>query len=591
MRWSLDELYTSFESEEYSLDIKKLDKQIEEMIKWAENNFKSMDDPINSIEGYLKKSMEFSALYTKLMGYANLSLSVDAKNQNALQSMEKLQMKATKITKPNVQFQKFIGQLDNLDEIINASELLKEHYFYLNQIRDRNKYLLSEKEEVLISKMQNTGSTAWAKLQNMLSSTLMVDIKLNGEVKQLPLPIIRNMAYDKDKDIRITAYNAELEAYKKIQESSAACLNGIKGEVLTTSKLRGYESPLEETLIQSRMDEETLNAMLSAIEEALPVFHKYYRKKVEILGHSNGLPFYDLFAPVGQVNKTYSYKEAQDYIVENFRTFSDKLADFANNAFNNKWIDAEPREGKRGGAFCFNLHPIKESRILANFNGSFSNVITLAHELGHGYHGLCLQKTSILNSRYPMPIAETASIFSETIVMNAALSEVDNREKLSILESYISDAGQVIVDIYSRFLFEKELFERRQSHSPSVEELKEMMINAQKSAYGHGLDPDYLHPYMWINKSHYYSAGRNYYNFPYAFGLLFSKGLYVKYLEDKSGFVNKYDEFLAATGKNNIVDLGKIMDIDVHSIDFFRASLKLIEKDIETFIQLADELE
>jgi len=591
MRWSLDELYTSFESEEYSLDIKKLDKQIEEMIKWAENNFKSMDDPINSIEGYLKKSMEFSALYTKLMGYANLSLSVDAKNQNALQSMEKLQMKATKITKPNVQFQKFIGQLDNLDEIINASELLKEHYFYLNQIRDRNKYLLSEKEEVLISKMQNTGSTAWAKLQNMLSSTLMVDIKLNGEVKQLPLPIIRNMAYDKDKDIRITAYNAELEAYKKIQESSAACLNGIKGEVLTTSKLRGYESPLEETLIQSRMDEETLNAMLSAIEEALPVFHKYYRKKGEILGHSNGLPFYDLFAPVGQVNKTYSYKEAQDYIVENFRTFSDKLADFANNAFNNKWIDAEPREGKRGGAFCFNLHPIKESRILANFNGSFSNVITLAHELGHGYHGLCLQKTSILNSRYPMPIAETASIFSETIVMNAALSEVDNREKLSILESYISDAGQVIVDIYSRFLFEKELFERRQSHSPSVEELKEMMINAQKSAYGHGLDPDYLHPYMWINKSHYYSAGRNYYNFPYAFGLLFSKGLYVKYLEDKSGFVNKYDEFLAATGKNNIVDLGKIMDIDVHSIDFFRASLKLIEKDIETFIQLADELE
>lgn len=591
MRWSLDELYTSFESEEYSLDIKKLDKQIEEMIKWAENNFKSMDDPINSIEGYLKKSMEFSALYTKLMGYANLSLSVDAKNQNALQSMEKLQMKATKITKPNVQFQKFIGQLDNLDEIINASELLKEHYFYLNQIRDRNKYLLSEKEEVLISKMQNTGSTAWAKLQNMLSSTLMVDIKLNGEVKQLPLPIIRNMAYDKDKDIRITAYNAELEAYKKIQESSAACLNGIKGEVLTTSKLRGYESPLEETLIQSRMDEETLNAMLSAIEEALPVFHKYYRKKGEILGHSNGLPFYDLFAPVGQVNKTYSYKEAQDYIVENFRTFSDKLADFANNAFNNKWIDAEPREGKRGGAFCFNLHPIKESRILANFNGSFSNVITLAHELGHGYHGLCLQKASILNSRYPMPIAETASIFSETIVMNAALSEVDNREKLSILESYISDAGQVIVDIYSRFLFEKELFERRQSHSPSVEELKEMMINAQKSAYGHGLDPDYLHPYMWINKSHYYSAGRNYYNFPYAFGLLFSKGLYVKYLEDKSGFVNKYDEFLAATGKNNIVDLGKIMDIDVHSIDFFRASLKLIEKDIETFIQLADELE
>ena len=590
MRWSLAELYPSFESEEYSLDLKKLDEQIEELAKWAAENFKSKNDPVSSIEGYLKKSIEFSTLYTKLMGYSNLSLSVEAKNKNALQSMEQLKMKRAKITKPNVQFQNFIGSLNNLDEIINTSGFLKEHRFHLNQIRDRNKYLLSEKEEVLISKMQNTGSTAWAKLQNMLSSTLMVDIELDEKLKQLPLPIVRNMAYDKDKDIRITAYNAELQAYKKVEESSAACLNGIKGEVLTTSELRGYESPLEETLFQSRMDEKTLNSMLSAIEEALPVFHKYYRKKAEILGHDNGLPFYDLFAPISQVNKTYSYKDAQEYIVDNFRTFSDKLADFANNAFINKWIDAEPREGKRGGAFCFNLHPIKESRILANFNGSFSNVITLAHELGHGYHGLCLQKASILNSRYPMPIAETASIFSETIVMNAALSEVNDEEKLGILESYISDAGQVIVDIYSRFLFEKELFERRQNYSPSVEDLKEMMIDAQKSAYGQGLDPDFLHPYMWINKSHYYSAGRNYYNFPYAFGLLFSKGLYVKYLEDKSTFVSKYDEFLAATGKNTIIDVAKIMDIDVHSIDFFRSSLELIEQDIETFIKLADDI-
>ena len=294
------------------------------------------------------------------------------------------------------------------------------------------------------------------------------------------MPVVRNIAHSKDAALRKKAYEAELEAYRKIEESSAAALNGIKGEVLTTSELRGYASPLEETLINSRMDEETLNAMLDAIREYLPVFRKYYRKKAELLGHKNGLPFYDLFAPVGNMDRTYSYEEARDYIVKNFRSFSDKLADFAENAFNNRWIDAEPREGKRGGAFCSNIHPIKESRILANFNGSFSNLVTLAHELGHAYHGHCLKDESILNSRYPMPIAETASIFCETIVMNAALEEAKDYEELSLLESSIQDAGQVIVDIYSRFLFESEVFEKRKKHSLSVKELKELMIEAQK---------------------------------------------------------------------------------------------------------------
>lgn len=591
MRWSLDQLYTSFTSKEYKEDLDKLDGAIDEINQWADENTHNTSLSTKRIEEYLNTTININSLYLKLMAYANLSLSVNAKNQEALQTMEQLQVKITETTRANVLFQKLIGQLEDLDKLIDESSLLKEHSFLLKEIKETSKYLLSEKEEVLIAKMQNTGSTAWSKLQDMLTSTLMVDIEIEGEKKQLPLPVVRNMAYSPDSKTRITAYKAELEAYKKIEESSAACLNGIKGEVLTTSKLRGHKTPLDETLIQSRMDGKTLNSMLTAMEEALPVFHKYYRKKGELLGHENGLPFYDLFAPVGQLDRTFSYEEAQEYIVENFRSFSDKLADFAKKAFDEKWIDAEPREGKRGGAFCFNLHPIKESRILANFNGSFSNVITLAHELGHAYHGLCLQEASILNSRYPMPIAETASIFSETIVMNAALEDASDQEKLSILESYISDAGQVIVDIYSRFIFEKELFNRRASHSPTVEELKEMMLDAQKTAYGSGLDHEYLHPYMWINKSHYYSAGRNYYNFPYAFGLLFSKGLYVKYLEDKKAFVNKYDEFLAETGRNNILDLGKIMDIDVHSIDFFRSSLRLIEKDIETFIQLANQLE
>lgn len=590
MRWNLDKLYTSFESKEYVEDLEKLDELIKDFTDWSEKNLNLPEDAANKIETYLNKLINLTNVFTKLISFASLTSAVDAKNESALKYLDKLQMKYAETTKSFYQFKRFIASIEALDEIIESSQFLKEHRFYLNEIKLSTKYMLSQEEEVLISKMKNTGSKAWAKLQNMVTSTLLVDIEMDGELKKLPLPVVRNMAYSADKTLRKKAYEAELESYKKIEDTSCACLNGIKGEVITLCNLRGYKSPLEETLIKSRMDEKILKAMFTAIEESLPVFHKYFRKKAELLGHKNGLPFYDLFAPVGKMNRTFTYEEAREYVVNNFRTFSDKLADFADHAFKNQWIDAEPREGKSGGAFCSNLHPIKESRIMANFDGSFSNVITLAHELGHGYHGSCLTEESILNSSYPMPLAETASTFCETIVVNAALEEVGEEEKLSILESSLQDAGQVIVDIYSRFLFEDAVFERRKDHFLSVKELKDLMIEAQKKAYGNGLDHEYLHPYMWVNKSHYYSAERNYYNFPYAFGLLLSKGLYAKYLEDRKSFVKKYDEFLRETGKNNIADVVKIMDIDVYSVDFYRNSLKLIEKDIEKFIELADKV-
>ncbi|WIV11750.1 M3 family oligoendopeptidase [Proteiniborus sp. MB09-C3] len=588
MRWSLNELYNSFESEEFKRDMEKLYNQIDNLKEWTEANFNSKENAVKKTEEYIKRLSEFVTLFSKLASFASLTASVDAKNEQALKISDRLSIKYSELTKAFVSYQKWIGSIENLDELFASSELLKDHEFIIAEAANNAKYLLGEKEEIIISKMRNTGSTAWSNLQNMITSTLLVDIELNGEKRQLPLPAIRNLAFEKNPVTRKTAYYAELESYKKIEESSAACLNGIKGEVITTSGLRGYTSPLEETLFKSRMDKETLDAMLSAMKESLPAFRKYFRKKAELLGHSNGLPFYDMFAPMGEVNITFTYEEAKNYIVKNFKSFSDELADFADNAFEKNWIDAEPREGKRGGAFCSNLRSIQESRIMANFNGSFSNMTTLAHELGHGYHGHCLKNESILNCSYPMPLAETASIFCETIVVNAALKEASQEEAFGILESSISDAGQVIVDILSRYIFETNLFEKRRDSALSVKELKELMINAQKEAYGDGLDHGYLHPYMWINKTHYYSAGRNFYNFPYAFGLLFAKGIYAEYLKRGNDFVPEYNKLLVATGRNSIADVTKMIGIDVHSIDFWRSSLKLVEQDIERFIELAD---
>lgn len=587
MRWNLDVLYKSFESPECGQDWEKLCREMEEIKSWAGQQLHSAEDAVVKMETYITKLTSVLQTQSRLYSFAELTASVDAKNEKALQLVERIQNQSVELVEPGVLFQKWLGGLSNLDTLIDQSELLQTHRFFLTETAEKSKYMLSEKEEIILAKMKNTGSNAWAKLQEMLTSTLLVDITVDGEQKHLPLPFVRNMAYEKDAAVRKNAYEAELAAYKKIEESSAASLNGIKGEVITIAKLRGYESPLDKTLQDSRMDKETLDAMLTAMRESLPAFQKYYRKKAGLLGRDNGLPFHDMFAPVGEADMRFTYQEARDFIVKHFASFSEKLSNYAARAFDEKWIDAETREGKRGGAFCYNLHVVKESRIMSNFTGSYNDVSTLAHELGHGYHGECLVEEAYLNSDYPMPIAETASILCETIIANAALKQATPEEAFAILENDISGAGQVIVDIYSRFLFESALFKRREEGSLSVNELKEIMLQAQKDAYGDGLDPSALHPYMWVCKPHYYYADYNFYNFPYAFGLLFAKGLYAEYLKRGESFIAQYDQLLSVTGKQTIADVAAIMDVDVRSVAFWRNSLALIEKDIETFISLA----
>ena len=587
LRWSLDKLYTSFDSEEFKRDLLKTEESLDIFNLWVIKNTADTKQIVKKLEEFVKINNDFSELIGKLFAYCNLTINVDTKNQQALHNLEILEEKLTALAAPSSKFLKWLGAIDDLNDKIKKSDILKEHNFILMENKMLSKYILDEKEEVLISKLKNTGSNSWSKLKDLLVSNLLIDINIDGVDKKLPLPAIRNMAYEKNGELRKKAYEVELNSYKTIEDSVAACLNSIKGESLTINKMKGYKSILDETLIHSRMDEQSLDAMLSALKESLPAFRRFFKRKSELLGNSKGLPFYDLFAPMGEVNMTYTYEEARDFIVANFRTFSHKLADFALNAFNKNWIDAEPREGKVGGAFCYNLHSIGESRIMSNFSGSFSDVVTLAHELGHGYHGYCLDSQTELNSSYPMPIAETASTFCETIIKKAAIRTATKDEAFAILEAEISDCGQVIVDIYSRYLFETELFKRREKNSLSVQELKEIMLSAQKEAYGEGLDEDFLHPYMWLCKPHYYYTDSHFYNFPYAFGLLFAKGLYAEYLEKGDDFVTTYDKLLSVTGKNKISDITKLVGIDVHSIDFWRNSLNLIEKDIDEFIKLS----
>ncbi len=579
--WNLDKLYTSFDSQALEQDLKRITELLDTANAFTNTSFSSTDNAVSKLEKYIDYNNQIGDLWTILDAYGNLNYSVNTNDEKALKLIERVEAIMPNMTLLEVALQKFVSKIDNLDDLIQASPILQEHAFMLKENKAKSQYLLSEQEEKLLAEMKNTGSNAWNKLQDATASSLLVD--MDGEQKTLT--VVRNLAHDKDPEVRKKAYEAELKAYEKIDKVSASCLNAIKGEVITVAKKRGYASPLEMTLVHSRMDKETLDAMITAVKEYLPFFRKYLKKKAELLGHKNGLPFHDLFAPIGTVDMTFTYEETKDFIETNFNTFSKKLGSYAKRAFDENWIDVKPKEGKVGGAFCCNIHGIKESRILTNFSGTFSSVTTVAHELGHGYHGDVLSDATYTNSDYPMPLAETASIFCEIITKTAALNKATKEEALVILDTSITESTQVVVDIYSRYLFETELFKRREQASLSVNDLKTIMIEAQKEAYGDGLDPEYLHPYMWACKPHYYYADYNFYNFPYTFGELFAKGLYAKFKEVGSDFVSKYDALLMETGRNSIHNVLKTLDIDSHSSDFWRSSLETTKEQIEQFLQ------
>ena len=434
--------------------------------------------------------------------------------------------------------------------------------------------------------MRLSGGSAFSQLRDKLDSTHLVEYR----DQKLPLSAVRGMAYDPDAAVRKDAYEAEIASYKKMELPMSYCLNSIKMEARTLAKAKGYESVLDMTLSQNRMDRETLDAMWTAIREYLPHFRRYLRAKAAYLGHKDGLPFYDLFAPVGKGAKTYTIEEARQKLIDEMGKFTPAMAEFIDGAFENNWIDVAPREGKTGGAFCAGWHKADRSFVLTNFDGSsFSDVSTLAHELGHAWHNRCMAGLPAQLTDTPMPLAETASIFNETMLSHQVMANASEEEQFTLIEAELMEATQTVVDIYSRYLFETEVVETRADHAMTVDELKDCMLRAQDASYGEGLDKELRHPYMWACKSHYYSSGLNFYNFPYAFGLLFGKGVFAQYLKEGDAFVEKYNQLLRSCGSGTIADVAASVGIDVRSADFWRSSLEVIKENVDRFCALCGE--
>ena len=580
-KWNLDVLYTGFDTAEYSNDYKRLESLLPELSAMAD---KCKEMPAGEfLSAYIKLNEEINALVGKLVIYANLRYSANTRDTEAASWVGRIMQMLSATAAPNAVIEKAISEIEDLEGVIDATPYLHEFRYLITNVKRDSKHLLSDKEETILAKMDLSGASAWSDLQSSLTSG--VKVKYEGE--DITLSAVRNLAYSPDAEVRKKAFEAELAAYESIKDAVAFALNSIKLQVLTVCELRGYDSPLAKSLYQSRMKKETLDALLGAMDEYLPAFRKYLLAKAKALGHEGALPFYDLFAPMGKSDKTFTVEDAKNYLLGIFGKFDSELHDMVKCAFENQWIDFFPREGKVGGAFDCGVPAIKESRVLTNFDGTLSDVVTLAHELGHSFHDRQVFSHSVLNQDYSMPVAETASTFNEVLVMETAIaSATDKEEKLALIESQLMDACQIIVDIYSRFLFESLVFENRPMEFMSADRMCELMTAAQKKAYGEGLDENALHPYMWLCKGHYYSGGLSFYNYPYAFGGLFARGLYAKYKAEGKDFVDTYKAMLKATSVMDVEECARLAGVDLTDKNFWRQGLRSIADRIDEFCEL-----
>jgi pepF/M3 family oligoendopeptidase len=597
--WDLSGIYPGLESPEFDLGWKGLVDRIDDLDRFMEaegirkpgEDGKPAKDPAAGVDGFLARTDEILRHFKTIEAFIYGYVSVDSFDTTAKRRLSELELLGVRVETQEMRFKGWlgatVGEVERLDGALKGSKGYRDHAFYLRETVEQSRYLMSDAEETLASELVVSGGAAWGKLQGTVTSQVTIPFEVDGESRELPAAELQNIVrYHPEESVRRRAFEAEIKAWEAVREPLAACLNGVKGDVNTLDRRRGRQDALHAALDAARIDRPTLEAMLSVMRESFPLFRKYFRAKARLLGKEQ-LAWWDLFAPVGSSERSFTFDEAREFIVRQFGQFSERLAGLARRAFDQRWIDAEPRKGKRGGAFCMEVPLQEESRILANFDGSLDQVLTLAHELGHAFHNECHVGLSILQRRTPMTLAETASILNESLITEASLATAGSpAEELSILESFLQGSSQIVVDIYSRFLFEKEVFERRARSELSADDFCEIMTRCQRETYGDGLDESRLHPYMWAWKPHYYSPGLSFYNFPYAFGLLFGLGLFAEFRRRGAAFVADYEALLRGTGSGSAADLAGGFGIDLRQPAFWRGSMKVIEARLDRYLEI-----
>lgn len=595
-KWQLDSIFPGLDSEAFASAKRDLQDAVEGLDAFCETHGVAEGPPLvaEEVAGVLDELIarldETYTLQSDIRAYLYGFISTDSFHQDARSEESSLKPLESRLSALSKRATAWLGRLDGVG-MVAASDVARAHAYWLDREVVDASHLMSGAEEALASSLTQTGGNAWSQLHGDLISRGTIAATIGGDDGDYTVSELKNLQRHSDRAVRRDAYRAELELLERNGVAYAAAMNSIKGEVEELQRRRGWESPLDASIFEKAITRESLEAMQEACRERFPVFRRYLHAKASLLGLER-LSWYDLLAPIGSDRaRSFTWHDAKSFVIEQFGTYTPELAAYAEKVFESGWVDVPPRKGKRSGAFCMPVPGRRESRILLNYGGSLDDVFTLAHELGHGYHNECHYRArrTLLQKSTPSTLAETASIFCETIVTNAMLARATDAEQLAILEQDLLSATQLVVDIDSRFRFESAVFAQRPSRELALEELQELMLDAQDQTYGDALLSEERHPWMWAQKPHYYSAHSSFYNYPYTFGYLLGLGLYGEYRRAPEAFPARYDAFLASTGMADAATLAARFEIDIEDIEFWRRGLAIVEDRVTTFETLAKE--
>jgi oligoendopeptidase F len=592
-RWSVSDVHESFESRSFVDSLEQVGADSTRLAALFEEHDirRCAARPVTAADGEAAdaviRALNDTELRTDLVGaYVYATVSTDSFDETAQGLLSELEVIESQQRPLFARLAEWISSL-GVEALAAVSSEVAEHRGPLTFLAARAAHQMAESEEGLYAELANTGSTAWERLHADVTSQLTETVELPSGAETLPMAAIRGLATDADPDVRKAGYEAELRAWPTVAVTCAAAMNAVKGEANIVNRRRGWDSPIEASLFANNISKATFDSMQAAVDAALPDLRRWMHAKAKLHGRSGALPWYDLFAPLPFAPSSISWADGLDMVRGAFASYSEPLGGLVDRAIDEQWIDAGAREGKRGGAFCM---PFVDDRSLVflNWSGSVDSAQTTAHELGHAYHNTQLAQRTALQRRMPMALAETASIFCETLVVEEGLQHLTGLDRLALLDVNLLGAVQTIVDIRSRLTFETEVFARRQRRTIGVSELNEMMLSAQLDAYGDGLDQSTAHPYMWAVKPHYYSS--HFYNWPYTYGFLFGLGLFAKYREDPQRFQLSYDDVLSRAGMNTAEELGAVFGFDVSEESFWTASLDVLRGHIDQYTALALEV-
>ena len=609
-RWNLDSIFPGINSPEYKQAIADLNSRMDDvdiLLETADKFTRQANESFDFeswLATYLQASNRMTELGQTLSAYAYITYSTDTTNPELVHNLSSIDKISVRSQQQEIKFSTLLlAHQKYLSTFYTRFPEYAEYKYLLEEILEQTKHLMSQQEEKLAADLNRTAGDAWGMLHEQIISNL-------HDQSGKTFNELRNDAYSPDPELRKESWQKEKGLLSQNSIAIAAALNNLKGQTVTLNERRHWNTALDRALFSSRLSKVSLDALISSLEEALPMWRKYFQAKALLLRRTNstasatagtpeepGIAFYDLFAPVTAgtaqpdsiLEKTWSFDQARDYVLKEYASFSSDMHDFAKNAFDQNWIDAEVRPGKVGGAYDEDFPKGHQSRILSNFTGSFSDIITLAHELGHAYHFNCMKDKPAAFYSYPMTLAESASTFAETIVKQDMIAQSQGFDKIRIIDLDLQDASQVLVDILCRFYFERSVFEQRENTELNAQSFNTLMQQAQEKSYGNGLNSE-RHEYMWAVKSHYYSTGLDFYNFPYAFGQLFAAGLYSRFKQEGPAFAQTYRTLLSNTGSMSCEELCLKAGFDITKKDFWKTGIDMYAKEVEIFVKYVNSL-